>query len=146
MAKKSRKQKQAEKAASEAAALNGPKVGRASKSSWKMFDRGSTIVSGLLAQRVATVAWRGVTGRKPPVNGRHPEVGTTEAVAWAMVGGGLVELVKVGVRRGAANYWVRSTGELPPGMTSLAPPTDPEPEPVAAPVKKRKLRGRSRDR
>lgn len=89
------------------------------KASWKMLDRGSAIASGLLAQRVAMVAWRGVTGRKPPINGRHPEVGTGEAIAWAMVGGALVEVVKIGVRRGATTYWTRSTGELPPGMKPL---------------------------
>lgn len=90
-----------------------------SKSSWKVLDRGSSVVSGLLAHRVATVAWRGVTGRKPPTNGRHPEVSTGEAVAWAMVGGALVELVRVGVRRSASTYWIRSTGHLPPGMKPL---------------------------
>jgi hypothetical protein len=90
-----------------------------SKGSWKMLDRGATIASGLLATRVAMVAWQGVTGRKPPVNGRHPEVSTGEAVAWAAVGGAVVELVKVGVRRGATTYWVRSTGHLPPGMKSI---------------------------
>ncbi|MGB9013154.1 MAG: DUF4235 domain-containing protein [Aeromicrobium sp.] len=96
-----------------------PKASVGSKSSWKMLDRGSTIVSGLLAQRVAMVAWRGVTGRKPPVNGRHPDVGSGEAIAWAMVGGALVEVVKIVVRRGASTYWIRSTGHLPPGMKPL---------------------------
>lgn len=96
-----------------------PKSSVGSKSSWKMLDRGSTIVSGLLAQRVAMVAWRGVTGRKPPVHGQHPEVRTGEAIAWAMVGGALVEVVKIGVRRGASTYWIKSTGHLPPGMKPL---------------------------
>lgn len=96
-----------------------PKPTVGSKSSWKMLDRGSTIVSGLLAHRVATFAWQGVTGRKPPVNGRHPEVSAGEAVAWAMVGGALVEVVKIGVRRGASTYWIKSTGHLPPGMKPL---------------------------
>ena len=89
------------------------------KSAWKVLDRGSTIVSGLLAQRVAMFAWRGFTGRKPPINGRHPDVRAGEAIAWAVVGGALVEVVKIGVRRGASTYWTRSTGNLPPGMKPI---------------------------
>lgn len=109
----SKKSKQADSA-------QKPRSSVGSRGSWKMLDRGSTIVSGLLAHRVATFAWRGVTGRRPPTTGRHPEVSTGEAVAWAMVGGALVELVKVGVRRGASTYWIKSTGHLPPGMKPLA--------------------------
>ena len=96
-----------------------PKSSVGSKSSWKVLDRGSTIVSGLLAHRVAMIAWRGVTGRRPPTNGRHPDVSNGEAIAWAMVGGALVEVVKIGVRRGASTYWIRSTGHLPPCMKPL---------------------------
>ncbi len=90
------------------------------KSAWKMLDRGSSLASGLLAKRVATFAYRGFTGRKPPINGQHPDVRTGEAIAWAVVGGALVEVVKIGVRRGATTYWTKSTGELPPGMKPLA--------------------------
>jgi hypothetical protein len=89
------------------------------KTAWKVIDRGSTLASGLLAKRVASVAWRGFTGRNPPTNGRHPDVSTAEAVLWAMVGGALVEVVRMGVRRGASTYWTRSTGELPPGMKPI---------------------------
>lgn len=122
MAKKAGKKKS--KKAADTSAAAKPTVG--SKGSWKMLDRGSSIVSGLLAQRVATFAWRGFTGRKPPTNGRHPEVGAGEAIAWAMVGGALVEVVKVGVRRVASTYWIRSTGHLPPGMKPLKKPDKDE--------------------
>ncbi|MBC7630857.1 DUF4235 domain-containing protein [Aeromicrobium sp.] len=89
------------------------------KGAWRLMDRGSSVVAGLLAQRVSATAWRVATGKKPPTSGRHPEVSTGEAVAWAMVGGGLIELVKVIVRRWTAAYWVKSTGNLPPGMKAL---------------------------
>ncbi|MGJ9423369.1 DUF4235 domain-containing protein [Aeromicrobium sp. CF3.5] len=95
------------------------KVTAGQKSAWKVLDRGSTIAGGLLSKRIAMFAWQGVTGRKPPVNGRHPDVGTAEAIAWAVVGGALVEVVRIGVHRGATSYWTRSTGELPPGMKPL---------------------------
>jgi hypothetical protein len=96
---------------------------RGSRSAWRVMDRGSAVVAGLLAQRVSAVAWRAATGKKPPINGQHPEVDTREAVAWAVVGGAAIELVKVGVRRWTAVYWVRSTGNLPPGMKPLAAAT-----------------------
>jgi hypothetical protein len=110
------------------------------RGAWRVMDRGSSIAAGLLATRATAIAWRGVTGKKPPASGRHPDVSTREAVAWAMIGGGLAELVRVGVRRGTANYWVRSTGQLPPGMkpikVALAPEHATEPAPTEpAPVK-----------
>lgn len=111
--------KKTKKPADPATAPARTKATAGEKATWKMLDRGSSIASGLLAHRVAMVAWRGFTGRKPPINGRHPDVGTGEAVAWAMVGGALVEVVRIGVRRGATTYWTRSTGELPPGMKPL---------------------------
>ncbi|KQO38965.1 hypothetical protein ASF05_03580 [Aeromicrobium sp. Leaf245] len=92
---------------------------RSSRSTWKLLDRGSTVAAGLLARQVSTLAWRAATGKKPPTAGRHPEVETREAVAWAVIGGALVEVVRLLVRRGAAGYWVRSTGDLPPGMKPL---------------------------
>ena len=92
------------------------------RGTWRLMDRGSSVAAGLLATRATAVAWRAVTGKKPPTSGRHPEVSTREAVTWAVVGGGLIELVKVGVRRGTATYWVKSTGQLPPGMKPLRQP------------------------
>lgn len=120
------------------------------RGTWRIMDRGSSVAAGLLATRAAALTWRTVTGKKPPTSGRHPEVSTGEAVAWAMLGGGLIELVKVGVRRGTATYWVKSTGRLPPGMKPLKASGDAkEPVPTEpAPLKstKKKLSRRSRGR
>jgi len=103
-------------------AARTPDTKAPSRATWRLMDRGSSVAAGLLAARTSAIAWRVVTGKKPPTSGRHPEVSTREAVAWAVVGGGLIELVKVGVRRGTATYWVRSTGQLPPGMKPLVKP------------------------
>lgn len=144
------KRRAAKKAAAKAPATTSaststrkPKQGAGSKSAWKLLDRGSTLAAGLVAREVSQVSWRAVTGKKPPVNGRHPEVATREAVAWAVVGGALVELVKLLVRRYATTYWVRSTGELPPGMkpiTKSEPVPLPEPEDEKPGRKKRRRR------
>ena len=100
-------------------AARTPRTKAPSRATWKVMDRGSSVAAAMLATRASAVAWRLATGRKPPTSGRHPDVTTREAVTWAVVGGSIVELVRVGVRRSAATYWVRSTGQLPPGMKPL---------------------------
>ncbi|MFI5428790.1 DUF4235 domain-containing protein [Aeromicrobium sp. UC242_57] len=76
----------------------------------------------------------GRDGQEAADDGRHPEVSTREAVAWAVVGGAMVELVKVATRRGAATYWVKSTGQLPPGMKPLADAKSKAPDNAKEPV------------
>lgn len=114
----------------------------AGKRTWKLMDRAATVVGGALATRATAVAWRGIAGKEPPTSGRHPEVTAREAVLWAMIGGGITELVKTGIRRGTATYWVRSTGELPPGMKPLSdPPAESlQDQAEQAPKKKRRRR------
>jgi hypothetical protein len=145
-----KKAKHAEKLLAEAATT--PKTKAPGKGAWRLMDRGSSIVAGLLAQRASVLAWRAVTGKKPPSSGRHPDVTTGEAVAWAVVGGAIIELVKVGVRRGTATYWVKSTGHLPPGMKPLEnsakkngkEPVLADPAPVRSSTKKLSRRSRGR--
>jgi uncharacterized protein DUF4235 len=114
------------------------------KGAWKLMDRGATIGAGVLARRLSALTWQAATRRKPPASGSHPDADVREVVLWAVVGGAIVELTKVLVHRGTATYWVRSTGELPPGMKSLKTPTG---EPVAEdPVRKVKKRFSRRNR
>ena len=83
------------------------------------MDRASTIAAGLIAHRLTALTWRVATGKKPPTSTPHPDVSNAEAVTWAVLAGAGIELTKVLIRRGTANYWVRSTGNLPPGMKPL---------------------------
>lgn len=114
-----------------------------SKSTWKVMDRAATIGGALLARQISTGAWRAVVGRKPPTTGRHPEVETREAIAWAVVGGALIELTRLLTRRWAATYYVKSTGHLPPGMKpirsdgKLSEPAKAAATPQAARVRRR---------
>lgn len=89
------------------------------KRTWKAMDRASTIAAGLIAHRLTALTWRVATGKKPPTSTPHPDVSNAEAVTWAVLAGAGIELTKVLIRRGTANYWVRSTGNLPPGMKPL---------------------------
>lgn len=128
--------------------VKSPKGAPGGKRTWKLMDRGATIGAGLLARKVSALTWQTATRRKPPADTNNPDNDIREVVAWAVIGGAIVELTKVMVHRTAATYWVKSTGQLPPGMKSLETPTG---EPVTedpAPVRKAKkgLRRRSRGR
>lgn len=112
------------------------------KRAWKLMDRGATIGAGLLARRLSSLTWQTATRRKPPSDTNHPDRDVREIVAWAVVGGAIVELTKALVHRSAATYWVKSTGQLPPGMKALKT-VEPAPEEPARKVKKRKLSRRN---
>lgn len=92
------------------------------KGAWKMMDRASTVAAALVARKLTSVTWKAATGKQPPSNAKHPDVSNVEAVTWAIVAGAGIELTKVLIRRGTANYWVKSTGKLPPGVKPLKTP------------------------
>ena len=114
-----KKRRQRTKHATPATPSPTPTQGRRAKTAWKLMDRSTSIAATVAAPMLATATWRAVTGRKPPTAGDNPEVELREAIGWAVVGGALVQVVKVGVRRQTAQYWVRSTGQLPPGMKGV---------------------------
>lgn len=107
-----RKAKKAAKAAEKALRMQQDR----GKTAWKLFDRAATTAAAVAAPKISQFAWRTLSGRTPPQSARNPDVSAREALTWALVGGGLAEATKVAIRRGAANYWKRSTGNLPPGM------------------------------
>ncbi len=92
---------------------------RGSKQLWKVYSKGATVLSGVLTLRLAQTTWQLATRRKPPIAPEHPDTAVREAIAWAVLSGVTAELVKIAVSRRTAQYWVRSTGNLPPGMDPL---------------------------
>jgi len=99
--------------------LTKPTPTPGSKQVWKAMDRGSTVAAGAIASRASALTWKLATGKTPPKDKKNPEADLREVAAWAFVGAGLTELVRVLIKRGAASYWVKSTGHLPPGMKPL---------------------------
>jgi len=93
-----------------------PKSTPGSKQVWKAMDRGSTVAAGVIGSRASELTWKLATGKTPPKDKKNPEADLREVAAWAFVGAGLTELVRVLIKRGTASYWVKSTGHLPPGM------------------------------
>jgi len=96
-----------------------PTTSKRGKRLWKVYSKGSTILSGVIALRLTETTWRLAARRKSPNDPEHPEVRTGEAIAWALFAGVTAELTKVVIGRKVAQYWVKSTGNLPPGMDPI---------------------------
>ena len=96
-----------------------PTLKKGGKSLWKVYSKGSTVLAGVLALRLTDMTWRLATHRKAPNDPEHPDVNAREAITWALLSGVTAELTKVVISRKTAQYWVRSTGHLPPGMDPL---------------------------
>ena len=89
------------------------------KRTWKIYDKAATTFAGLAAARAVDIVWRAAVGRKAPRNPSNPEVSWREAATWVALSGTAMQLAKMFATRRAADYWVRSTGHLPPGMKTL---------------------------
>jgi hypothetical protein len=92
---------------------------KGSKRLWKVYSKGSTVLAGVVALRLTETTWRLATKQKAPNDPEHPEVKAAEAITWALLSGVTAELTKILISRKTAQYWVRSTGNLPPGMDPL---------------------------
>ncbi|WP_436700859.1 DUF4235 domain-containing protein [Nocardioides sp. BYT-33-1] len=83
---------------------------------WSALSLVAALGSAAVAKKGLDTSWRVATGKKPPVNPADPDVDVWEAVAWAAVSGTFIALAKMLAQRRAANYYLRSTGHLPPGL------------------------------
>lgn len=61
-------------------------------------------------------SWRAATGKNPPANPADPDVDLKEALLWAAVSGTLIAVARMLATRGAAEYYAKSTGHLPPQL------------------------------
>src|SRR5262245_24647712 len=95
------------------------------KRTWKIYDKAAKTFAGLAAARAVDMVWRAAVGRKAPKDPSNPEVSWREAATWVALSGTAMHLAKVFATRKAANYWVRSTGHLPPGMKTLESTEEP---------------------
>ncbi|WP_183092831.1 DUF4235 domain-containing protein [Nocardioides stalactiti] len=83
---------------------------------WSMFSLVAALGGAAAARKAIDKSWQVSTGKKPPENPADPDVDIWEAVAWAATTGAAVALAKMYAQRRAANYYVRSTGHLPPPL------------------------------
>jgi Protein of unknown function (DUF4235) len=101
------------------------RVKQPGKRTWKIYDKAATTFAGIASARAVDMVWRAAVGRKAPKNPANPEVSWREAATWVVLSGAAVHLAKMFATRRAADYWVRSTGHLPPGMKSLEATENP---------------------
>ena len=83
---------------------------------WSVFSLASALGAAAVAKKALNTAWRATTGKNPPANPADPDVDMKEAIAWAVVSGTLIALARMLATRRAANYYARSTGQLPPDL------------------------------
>lgn len=110
-----------QKTAAEAGAAEKKRTKKSKgKRAWKLLGSGSGVVAAIATTKALDATWRTATGRKPPSKPESPEIAGREALLWAAVSGMAMGVAKTYATRRAANYWVRSTGDLPPGMRESA--------------------------
>jgi hypothetical protein len=90
------------------------------KSTWKLIGTASGLIAGIATTKALDATWRTATGRKPPTRPDNPEIASREALLWAAISGMAMTVAKTYATRRAAIYWVKSFGELPPGMAEKA--------------------------
>jgi hypothetical protein len=83
---------------------------------WSLMALVTGVGGATVAKKGLNVGWKAATGKQPPENPADPDVRLAEAVAWAAASGTIVALVKMAAQRRAANYYVKSTGQLPPPL------------------------------
>lgn len=83
---------------------------------WSVFSLAAALGAAALARKALTTSWRAATGKNPPANPADPDVRLWEAVAWAAFSGTFIAIARMLATRRAANYYIRSTGKLPPDL------------------------------
>jgi hypothetical protein len=83
---------------------------------WRVIGTGSGLLAVVAAQKGLSTAWRIVTGDDPPTIPEDPETDWGEAIAWAIVSGAVLGVARLLATRRAAQFYMRSTGELPKAL------------------------------
>lgn len=83
---------------------------------WSIMSLGAAVGSAAVAKKALNTSWTKATGKTPPANPADPDINVWEAVAWAAASGTFVNIMKMLATRRAANYYLKSTGHLPPEL------------------------------
>jgi hypothetical protein len=87
---------------------------------WMLLAGLTTIAATIVTRKILTVGWKFVTGNNPPDSPDNPDLGTTEAVTWALASGVGIAVARLFATRKAAKAFQWATGDLPPGMSREA--------------------------
>jgi hypothetical protein len=88
---------------------------------WRLVATLATVAAGAVAQRALSTAWRAATGKQPPGLPESPETRFGEAVAYSLIAGAVLNVVRVVATRQAAAYYMKRTGgQLPKALRTVA--------------------------
>ncbi|MGB3258753.1 MAG: DUF4235 domain-containing protein [Ornithinimicrobium sp.] len=80
---------------------------------WNLATTAAAIGGGTMAKNITEKIWKAVTGSNSPSNPEDPEVNWGEAVAFALVSGALVQLVRVLINHQSTQAYAKRKGHLP---------------------------------
>lgn len=83
---------------------------------WQILAVGSAALAGIAARALMQGGWKVVRGGEPPENPAARSVGWGEAIAWTVVTGVIVGVMRLVAERGAASGWKAVRGHYPKGL------------------------------
>lgn len=86
------------------------------ETTWQMVAVGSAALAGIGARQLMNSGWKLVRRDEPPQNPAARSVDWSEAIAWTVVTGVVVGLMRLVAERGAATGWRRVKGHYPKGL------------------------------
>ncbi|HUY52844.1 MAG TPA: DUF4235 domain-containing protein [Streptosporangiaceae bacterium] len=67
--------------------------------------------AAFVARKLISIGWKRVTGKEPPADPQDPQVGTAEALGWAIVMGVVIGAARVLAIRAATSRMRRDPGK-----------------------------------
>ena len=88
---------------------------------WNGVASGAAIGAVMATKPLVERVWKLVARREAPGNPAHQDVSWGEALAWALVTGALVGVIRLLAQRTAASAWARATGDYPEALRTTRP-------------------------
>jgi len=85
---------------------------------WSLATTVAAIGGGKVAKNATETVWKFITGSNSPSNPEDPEVNWGEAVAFALVSGAIVQLVRVMINHKSTQAYTKRKGHLPESVRS----------------------------
>lgn len=86
------------------------------ETTWQVVAVGSAALAGIGARQLMNSGWKLVRRDEPPENPAARSVDWSDAIAWTVVTGVVVGLMRLVAERGAASGWRRVKGHYPKGL------------------------------
>ena len=88
---------------------------------WNGVASGAAIGAVMATKPLVERVWKLVARREAPGNPAHRDVSWGEALAWALLTGALVGVIRLLAQRAAASAWATATGDYPEALRTTRP-------------------------